>query len=226
MVEKTYQFYECDNPACGLRFPGYNGLPRWNRCPRCRSSIHVVATVNYFPEQANQTGENKLLQVEALLDNVRSALNVGSIFRTAEGTGIHQLYLCGITPSPDNPKVCKTALGAESMVSWKNFNNAVVLAKDLKSIGCHLWALEDVANAQPLFDVTLDRLDSPIVLIVGNELSGIDPGIMELCEKVIAIPMMGKKRSYNAAVAFGIAASFLLYRQSFSHGSRNIFPKT
>lgn len=224
MVDRSYQFYECDNPDCKLRFPGDTGHLRWSRCPVCRSSIHLVANVSNFPEEFEPIDRSRLQQVEAMLDNIRSAWNVGSIFRTADGTGIKKIYLCGITPSPENSKVGKTALGAERSIRWEKYNNGVILANQLKANGYRLWALEEMRESKDLFDVEIIKPDSPIVLIVGNEISGIDPGILDLCDEVIAIPMMGNKRSYNVAVAFGIAASFLLYRQNFSHGSRKTFP--
>jgi 23S rRNA (guanosine2251-2'-O)-methyltransferase len=220
------EFFECDNPACRLRFPGTARYPRWKRCPVCRSSIHLVAAVKNCTEMDNQLGIQRPWQVEALLDNIRSAWNVGSIFRTSDGTGVHKLYLCGITPTPENTKVSKTALGAEINIPWEKSNNGVQLVSLLKEKGYVLWALEDLPIAQPLFQIKFNWNNSPIVLIVGNEVSGVDPGIIELCDKVISIPMLGKKQSYNVAVAYGIAVSFLLYRQSVSHGSLNIFPST
>jgi tRNA G18 (ribose-2'-O)-methylase SpoU len=87
-----------------------------------------------------------------------------------------------------------------------------------------LWALEDLPIADPLYEIMTDIIEEPTVLIVGNEVCGIDPGIIELCDRVISIPMMGKKQSYNVAVAFGMAVSFLLYRHSVSQGSFKILP--
>jgi 23S rRNA (guanosine2251-2'-O)-methyltransferase len=220
------QFYECDNPRCKLRFPGTVGHPRWSRCPACRSSVHLVTTVQSADEHNYHANHDRLSHVDAMLDNVRSAWNVGSIFRTADGTGIGKLYLCGITPSPDNSKVSKTALGAEAGIPWEKYNNGVLLANQLKSAGSQLWTLEDVPGAKALFDVEQEEVGTAIVLVVGNEVSGVDPGIIELSDMVIGIPMLGKKQSYNVAVAFGIATSFLLYRQIFSHGSRNKLPNT
>ncbi|MFZ2098530.1 MAG: RNA methyltransferase [Anaerolineales bacterium] len=165
-------------------------------------------------------------QIEALLDNIRSAWNVGSIFRTADGIGIQKLYLCGITPTPDNSKVRKTALGAEQSVLWEKINNGVDLLGLLKSKGYLIWALEDLPEAQPLFSINKTLWPSPIVLVVGNEINGVDPGIIELCEKVISIQMLGKKQSYNVAVAFGIAVSFFLYCQRVSQESDKILPRT
>ena len=226
MPDIVTQFFECDNPDCKLRFPGSAGHPRWNRCPACRSTIHSVATVSSNVRSDRTLRPPKLLNVEAILDNIRSAWNVGSIFRTAEGTGVKMIYLCGITPTPDNAKVSKTALGAEVNLPWTKSNNSVQLARQLKSNGYQLWAMEDLPGAQDIFELTPDLPQTPLALIVGNEVSGIDPGIIELCDRVISIPMVGKKQSYNVSVAFGIGVSFLLYRQSASQGSRNILPST
>ncbi len=226
MSSSRYFFYECENPECRLRFPGLEGQPRWNSCPACRSSVHIVAPVDHTAVSSREAETPTDWIVEALLDNIRSAWNVGSIFRTCDGTGVKKLYLGGITPTPNNPRVGRTALGAEETIPWEKHPNGVVLSKHLKTNGYSLWALEDTPQAIPLFELPTEPIKSPILLVVGNEVCGVDPGILQLCDKVISIRMVGKKESYNVAVAFGIAASFLLYRHSVSQGSFKIFPKT
>jgi 23S rRNA (guanosine2251-2'-O)-methyltransferase len=226
MAANKFEFYECANPDCKLRFPSYDGYQRSMRCPICRSRIHVVAAVKKLIEADNPISIKSQYKVEAFLDNIRSAWNVGSIFRTADGMGIRKLYLCGITPTPDNSKVRKTALGAETTLSWEQYNNGVHLAGLLKTKGYSLWALEDLPESTPLFQVEIQSDLVPTVLIVGNEVSGVDPGIIGICDKVVSIPMLGKKQSYNVAVAFGIVTNFLLYRQNVFQGSLNILPKT
>lgn|SRR4030042_2454274 len=226
MIITKQVFFECDNPDCRLRFPGNEGYARSRRCPVCRSSIHAAAPVENISEKDKYSDNNSSLKVEALLDNIRSAWNVGSIFRTADGTGIRKLYLTGITASPENPKVRKTALGAETSIAWEKHNNGVQLAGRLKSRGYILWALEDLPGAIPLFQMEAGTENYPIVLILGNEVAGVDPGIIDLCSQVVSIPMLGKKQSYNVTVAFGIAASFILYRQIVSQESLKIFPNT
>lgn len=219
-------YFECDNPNCRLRFPGNDHSSRWKRCPACRSNIHQVGQAWDQHERDNSSSLMLPWHVEGLLDNIRSTWNVGSIFRTSDGAGIQKLYLCGITATPENPKIRKTALGAEHSVIWEKFNNAVDLIKILKTNGKKLWVLEDLPQAQQLFSLDLIPTDLPVVLIVGNEVSGVDPGIVELCDKVISIPMYGEKQSYNVAVAYGIAISFMLYRHRVSQGSDKIFPRT
>jgi len=212
MTDNQYYFYECDNQNCGLRFPGYSGAPKWNRCPSCRAKIHIVAHVDTSVGSTRRFNENNNHKFAVLLDNIRSGWNVGSIFRTSDGVGISKIYLCGISPTPDNPKVGKTALGAESSIAWEHSNNGVNTARDLKSSGHILMALEDLPEAIPLFQIEIPMMSAPLVLVAGNEICGIDPGIIKLCDKVISIPMLGMKRSYNVAIAFGIAASFLIYK--------------
>jgi tRNA G18 (ribose-2'-O)-methylase SpoU len=158
--------------------------------------------------------------MEVLLDNIRSVLNVGSMFRTADGAGIQHVHLCGITPTPDNRKLAKTALGAEDHVPWTHHNDGTAAAALLKDLGFQLWALEGGPGAEFLFDVVTEPLEGPLVLVVGNEVSGIDPGILAHCHRILQIPMMGVKNSLNVAVAFGIAAYALQY------GSQRGFRKT
>ncbi len=226
MTMSRTEFYECDNPECRLRFPGNQDTSKSIRCPVCRSTIHLELSVINNDENSNITRSMDGWKIEALLDNIRSTWNVGSIFRTSDGTGVQKIYLCGITPSPENAKVGKTALGAELTIPWVQSNNGVLLANSLVSQGYQLWALEDLPEAVPLYEFVNVQMDKPIVLIVGNEVCGVDPGIIELCNNVISIPMLGNKKSYNVAVAFGMAVNFLLYRHSVFQGSRNIFPKT
>lgn len=144
--------------------------------------------------------------LEALLDNIRSAWNVGAMFRSADGAGFTRLHLCGITPTPEIPAVGKTALGAEQSLLWDWGADGVALAQGLLEQGCRLWALEQDPRAVSIYASKPDLPGGRLVLVVGNEVCGVDPGILELCQRVVHIPMRGAKRSLNAAVAFGIAA--------------------
>jgi len=149
--------------------------------------------------------------VEALLDNIRSSFNVGSMFRVADGAGLSHMHLCGISPTPDNPKTAKTALGAEYAVPWTHYSDGLNAVAMLKERDYRIWALEGGERSQPLFSMVRELSGPPILLAVGNEISGIDPGILDRCERVISIPMVGFKRSLNVAVAFGIAVYFLRF---------------
>jgi tRNA G18 (ribose-2'-O)-methylase SpoU len=139
-----------------------------------------------------------------ILDNIRSAWNVGSIFRSAEGFGFSHAYLCGITPTPDNDAVTKTSLGAEDSVPWSYHKDAVKLVKGLKKEGWRIFALEEDSRSNEIRHTGTKTFAS--ALIVGNELTGVDPELLDLCNDILYIPMRGEKKSFNVAVAFGIAA--------------------
>lgn len=137
-----------------------------------------------------------------ILNNIRSALNVGAIFRTADAAGVSKIFLCGYTPTPEDNKVKKTALGAENFVPWeKHFQVWRVLEK-LKKEGVQIVALEQTPKS---IDYRKFKPRFPVALIVGNEVSGLSDKILKYVDKIIAIPMYGKKESLNVAVAFGIA---------------------
>jgi tRNA G18 (ribose-2'-O)-methylase SpoU len=210
MTRDQYKIFQCTSQGCNLRFPGFKEELLDELCPQCGEAITEVATVKLVKETVNNFKPSHI-NIVAVLDNIRSAWNVGSIFRTSEGAGIRKLYLCGITPSPEHPQVSKTSLGAENQVTWSKDNNALIVVKMLKDLGYRIWGLEDLRSSENLFKVKVELSEIPIVIIVGNEMSGIDPGIIPLCDKVLSIPMMGIKKSYNVAVAFGIAASYLSF---------------
>jgi tRNA G18 (ribose-2'-O)-methylase SpoU len=149
------------------------------------------------------------VRLEALLDNIRSAWNVGAIFRTSDGLGVQKLHLCGFTPTPENASVAKTALGADQNIPWMYAPNAVLMAEKLIADGARLWALEQDQRSIPLQDAKITG-NQRIVLITGNEVTGVDPALLDLCERIVYIPMLGKKRSLNVEVAFGVAAATLM----------------
>jgi 23S rRNA (guanosine2251-2'-O)-methyltransferase len=204
----AYQFRLCLSPDCGLRYPVSEKSAFGERCPACLGETIVVAeSVVDHERQRGTAATPDGSMPQAILDNIRSALNVGSMFRTAEGYGFEHLYLCGVTPTPAALKVRKTALGAEALVGWSVHRNAVTLVSALKGKGDSIWALERTAKSRPL--ETARRDAGPTrkhILVVGNEQAGIDPGILELADQVVHLEMKGAKRSFNVAVAFAIAA--------------------
>jgi 23S rRNA (guanosine2251-2'-O)-methyltransferase len=156
------------------------------------------------PHRVKDEGR-KILAV--LLDNIRSAWNVGSILRSADGFGFSHAYLCGITPTADNEAVTKTSLGAEDSVAWSYHKDAVELVKDLKVEGWKVYALEQDAGAVEISHTgSVTDGTRRQVLIVGNEVTGVDPALLDLCDQIFYIPMRGEKKSFNVAIAFGIAA--------------------
>ena len=142
-----------------------------------------------------------------LLDNIRSAWNVGSILRSADGFGLSHAYLCGITPTADNEAVTKTSLGAEDSVPWSYHRDAVKLVRGLKTEGWRVYGLEEDVRALDISHVesVIDRVQR-MVLIIGNEVTGVDPELLDLCDRVFYIPMRGEKRSFNVAIPFSIPA--------------------
>ena len=213
----AYAICECSNLRCRLRYPAPMQERAAGRCPACGAPVTQVHRLQAPAETPAETpvllpGEPRAAGPGALLDNVRSLFNVGSIFRSADGAGFGMLYLCGVTPTPANPKLAKTALGAERSVPWISRPNAVDLAHELIAAGHCLWALEESAAAQSLF--AAPPLPAGLVLVVGSEVTGIDPDLLRLCERTLAIPMQGAKRSLNVATAFGVAAVVLAERVS------------
>ncbi len=208
-----YEIRQCVRSSCSLRFPVVDHPPDGDRCPRCGASTRPVLAGSLEREHIQPKGIANNLHLEVLLDNLRSAWNVGSIFRTGDGMGIRGLHLCGMTPTPDNPKVAKTSLGAERSVPWWYYADGLSVAHSLIEQGYSLWALEHDERAVSLVDGEIPLTVGKIGLVVGNEITGVDPGILALCERVVFIPMQGVKRSLNVAVAFGIAVA-LLYSRS------------
>lgn len=218
MTIPIFQIRQCSNETCRFRFPVevaalHQAGSRPERCPRCGFPTRVVVENYTNPKVIPAPAPANLPIVEALLDNIRSTFNVGAMFRTADGAGLRRLYLGGITPSPDNPKVAKTSLGAENAVPWTACRNCLDSALTLKDQGYHLWALEGGPRAEPLFEAARSLPGAPVLLVVGNETAGVDPELLAACEKVLAIPMQGVKHSLNVAIAFGIAAYALRYSQ-------------
>ncbi len=215
-MSSTYQIRQCQRQGCGLRYPLVDGQPYSEHCPRCRGETCLVLTRPLDKEPLpddldtpHHPSKKPPVSLEALLDNIRSAWNVGAMFRSADGAGFTRLHLCGITPTPEIPAVGKTALGAEQSLPWDWAADGVALAQGLLEQGCRLWALEQDPRAESLHTAAGLNPALPggrLVLVVGNEVCGVDPGILELCQRVVHIPMLGAKRSLNAAVAFGIAA--------------------
>jgi len=187
-------------------------IHRGEFCPRCGAPMERVIEPYQNPE-CSQDGGSSVRTLFGLLDNIRSAYNVGAIFRTAEGVGVRHLYLCGFTPTPtENLALAKTGLGAEEDLLWSHHRNALSLAYVLRDKGYRLLALECMPQATPIYRFRGEPPDErPIVLVVGNERAGIDPGLIDLCDEVLALPMAGNKASLNVAVAFGVAAYWLSF---------------
>jgi tRNA G18 (ribose-2'-O)-methylase SpoU len=147
--------------------------------------------------------------VRLVLDRLRSAFNVGSIFRTAETARLAEVITCGYTPHPPNPKLQKTALGALDYVPWRHFENAAEAVAALRSEGVVVFALETTTGSETYTDIAFPR---PVALVLGNEAAGVDPAVIAACERVVEIPMFGFKNSMNVASACSVVV-FEILRQ-------------
>jgi len=134
--------------------------------------------------------------------NIRSAFNVGSVFRTADAAGVDKILLGGYSAHPPHPKLLKVSLGAEETVAHERAGQIWRQLDSLKKQGYQVLALEKTKKAENLFNF---KSKKPFVLILGNEKRGLSPKILKRCDKVLFIPMRGKKESLNVSVAFGIA---------------------
>ena len=139
-----------------------------------------------------------------ICDNIRSLENIGSIFRTADALGVSKIFLCGISGTPPHQKISKTALGAENWIPWEHSWNTWRIIERLKKEKVFIVALEQGKNSLPCSKF---KPKFPLALIVGNEVKGISRSITRRADKVICLPMFGKKESLNVSVAFGIAVS-------------------
>lgn len=140
----------------------------------------------------------------AVLDNVRSMHNVGSLFRTADAFRLEKLCLCGITPAPPHREIRKTAIGAEESVAWEHHPEIAPLLVALKAQGYHILAVEQTDDSLPLDQLSVDP-EGRYALVFGHEISGVSDEALAHCDRALEIPQHGTKHSLNISVAAGIA---------------------
>jgi 23S rRNA (guanosine2251-2'-O)-methyltransferase len=143
------------------------------------------------------------LPVIAVLENIRSAYNIGSVFRTADAFLLEAVYITGYSAVPPHKEIKKTALGAEDTVSWRHFADAGLAIAALKEAGYKVYAVEQVEDS-----ISLEKFESnpsdKIAVIFGNEVTGVEQSTIELCDGTIEIPQLGMKHSLNIATAAGV----------------------
>ncbi|KKR91438.1 MAG: tRNA/rRNA methyltransferase [Candidatus Falkowbacteria bacterium GW2011_GWA2_41_14] len=142
-------------------------------------------------------------EIFIICHNIRSRHNVGSIFRTADAVGVSKIFLCGITPALPHPNIEKVSLGAEKFVEWEKCKETWRVIDRLKKEGVAIVSLEQAKNSIYLNDLKLVK--KSFALILGEEVNGLPKTILKKSDKIIQIPMYGKKESLNVSVAFGIA---------------------
>lgn len=143
------------------------------------------------------------LPVVIVLDNVRSAQNVGSFFRTADAFGIGRIALCGISATPPNREIHKTALGAEQSVEWSYYPTTLECIETLRKEGYRIIAIEQIEGATMLDKFSV-KSNTRYALVFGNEVDGVDQAVADIVDGAIEIPQVGIKHSLNVAVTAGI----------------------
>ena len=138
-----------------------------------------------------------------VLDDIRSLNNIGSVFRTSDAFLVEKIFLCGITATPPNKEIHKTALGATETVAWEHCENVLEVIEKLKSEGIRVFAIEQVESAIFLQDFKIEK-DQKYALVFGNEVFGVAQKAVKICDGTIEIPQLGTKHSLNIAVSAGI----------------------
>lgn len=159
-------------------------------------------------DELNRISVEKFIQLDKLpvicvLDNVRSQHNIGSIFRTSDAFRIEELYLCGITATPPNREINKSALGATESVKWQYFADTLAAVHQLKNVGYKVIAIEQAVESIDLEDF-VPAVSEKIALVFGNEVTGVSESIMEIVDTCIEIPQFGTKHSFNVSVTAAI----------------------
>jgi len=147
--------------------------------------------------------ESKKTNVTILLDNVRSANNVGSVFRTSDAFRIEKILLCGITATPPNAEIHKTAIGAEQSVDFQYYKDSIEAIDIYKKMGYKVVAVEQAKQSIKITELKLDK-NQKYLLVLGNEVKGVDQRIMDVCDFCLEIQQYGTKHSLNVSVCGGI----------------------
>jgi 23S rRNA (guanosine2251-2'-O)-methyltransferase len=151
-------------------------------------------------DEFRRTPKNPIIIV---LENIRSAYNVGSVFRTADAFLIEAIYICGYSAKPPHKEIKKTALGAEETVYWKYFPTAADAIEELKRRKYKVYAVEQAEGSYKLNAANFKQSDK-IAVIFGNEVSGVEQSTIDLCDRCLEIPQLGMKHSLNVATAAGV----------------------
>ncbi len=158
--------------------------------------------------------EAKKTPLIIILDDIRSLNNIGSVFRTSDAFLLEKIYLCGITATPPNKEIHKTALGATETVTWEHHTDITSVIEKLKKENVQIFAIEQVENSIFLQDFEIDKAQK-YALVFGNEVFGVSQKAIELCDGTIEIPQLGTKHSLNIAVSAGIVIWDLFQKMNY-----------
>ena len=153
--------------------------------------------------------------IVVVLDHIRSSNNVGSVFRTSDALLVRKICLCGITATPPDKEIHKTALGAEDSVEWEHFQTTEEAVEILRKEGYTIIAIEQVEGSIPLQEY-IPAPDAKLALIFGNEVKGVQQQVVNLCDQTIEIPQYGTKHSFNISVSAGIVLWDLFNKLTYS----------
>ncbi len=167
-------------------------------------------------EEFKQSAKKPIIVV---LENIRSAYNVGSVFRTADAFLLEAIYICGYTCKPPHKEIKKTALGAEDSVAWKHFENTDVAIQALHELGYGIFAVEQAVGSTPLNEFNY-LPDEKIAVIFGNEVTGVEQATIQQCSGCIEIPQFGMKHSLNIATAAGVVLWELVRERKAASGHK------
>jgi 23S rRNA (guanosine2251-2'-O)-methyltransferase len=151
--------------------------------------------------EAFRTSEKQPIVV--ILDEVRSGLNVGSVFRTCDAFAVQELALCGITVQPPHKEILKTALGSANSVAWQHFAETTLAVRHYRALGFRIYAVEQAVPRTFLNDFKTQSAEK-CAFIFGNEVTGVSDQVLAICDEVLEIPQFGTKHSINIAVSVGI----------------------
>lgn len=165
--------------------------------------MRKITNIELHRPSAEQFAKMNRLPLTVVLDNVRSAQNVGAFFRTSDAFAIEHIALCGISPTPPSRDIHKTALGAETTVEWSYHQSTIECVEELKQRGYTLLAIEQVEGAVMLDKLAIDT-SKRYALIFGNEVMGVEQAVVDRCDGAIEIPQVGTKHSINVSVAGGV----------------------
>jgi 23S rRNA (guanosine2251-2'-O)-methyltransferase len=149
--------------------------------------------------------ESEKLPIVVIMENIRSAYNVGSIFRTADAFLLSGIYICGYTAYPPHKEIKKTALGAEDTVAWKYFKKIGEAIEELRAEGYAIYSVEQAKNSIPLHEfLSSSSAQKKVAVILGNEVTGVEQSTIALSDGCVEIPQLGMKHSLNVSVAAGV----------------------
>ncbi len=167
--------------------------------------MRKIRTIEMNRLTVSQYKEANKLPVIVVLDNVRSLYNVGSVFRSCDAFRIEAVYLCGITATPPNNEIHKTALGAEDSVDWQYFADTREAIDNLRSRGYYIYSIEQVEHSTKLQRLNLNtEAYKGYAVVLGNEVKGVQQQIVDLSDACLEIPQLGTKHSLNVSVTAGI----------------------